>query len=396
MSSGGFQVDLFCLLWDLVDEGVEDTLDRIKGETGVTGVVVHACGRAIRQFRPHPGVSPRSYHHKGGALFQPDPARYGATRIRPAVAERIRKSNPLKAVVEACRARGLQVGCSLAACNDTPTVERHEHAAVRDALGDPADWLCPVNPDVQEYVRSLVSDLTANYPLDSIRLADIGFPWSSGGDLWTRWGEHRGFVMGPVEVWLRSICFCESCRQLARRDGVDVDAAIGIACDTLENACRTGAAVQDSPSGFVVRQHAALTAYLEWRTVQLHRWLATLKTASGCLLAFEEQQEWLCSGISLEESVDTCDILHHNCQETTAEAVDTELARLSEVCPPPRISLGLGAGRTCVSSETLVAAVARAAQSGCHAVVIGDYGSIPLERLDWIRQAVRFARREAV
>jgi hypothetical protein len=34
-------------------------------------------------------------------------------------------------------------------------------------------------------------------------------------------------------------------------------------------------------------------------------------------------------------------------------------------------------------------------REGCRTLVFEDYGSMPVERFDWVRQAVRFARREA-
>ncbi len=395
MLQGGFEVNLECFLWDLVDEGIEDALDRIKGETGVTGVVVPVHGRGVMQFRPHAGVSPRSYIYDGGAMFQPEPVRYGGTRIRPVVAETLRKSNPLKAVVEACHARGLKIGCGLAACYCRPVAERYEHAAVRDIFGDRDYWLCPVNPDVQEYVRSLLTDLTENYTFDSVWLSHVGFACSSKTLLWTRGHEHRGFVMGPVELWLRTICFCESCRQLSKRDGIDVEAAAKTAGETLETACRSGTCVQDPLSEFV-EKNEALGAYLDWRKTQLHRWIPTLKTACRCTLIGEDYQQSLRSGLSLRELPDAYDILHCFCPETGADAVQAAMARIDGVWDRSKVAIGLSARVECPSSEALVGAVLRAAQSGCRAVSIGDYGSIPLERLEWIRQAVRFARRESL
>jgi hypothetical protein len=393
MRQGGFEVNLDCFLWDLVDEGVEEALDRIKGETGVTGIVVPVHGGGLRQFRPHPGVSPRSYEYDGGALFQPDSSQYRGTRIRPVVFEGIRKANPLKTVVQACHDRGLRVGCGVAACHCRPAAERHGHATVLDVLGDRDYWLCPVNPDVQEYVRSVLTDLIGNYGLDSIRLSHIGFPWSSGSNPVTRFNEHHGFVMGPLELWLRTICFCESCRQLAKRDGIDVDSAARVAGDVLNAACRTGSSSRGDVAGFV-EAHDALDTYLRWRTSQLHRWICTLKTACGCTLVVEDHPEHLRSGISLQDIPDAYDVVLLRCREPAALGADSSQA--GRDWEPSRISAWFSAGAECPNSDALVRGVVQAAKSGCHSASVGDYGSVPLERLEWIRQAVRFARRETL
>lgn len=384
-----FEVNLDCFLWDLVDEGIDDVLDRIKGETGVTGIVIPVHGTAVRQFRPHAGVSPRSYAYDGGTLFQPDTSRYAGTRLRPAVFEGIRKSNPLKSVVQGCRARGLKAGCLVVACECGPVAERHGHAAIRDILGDRHQRLCPVNPDVQEYVRSLLADLAENYELDSIRLAQLGYGCGPEGAQ-----AYGKFVLGPVESWLLTICFCESCRQLGKREGVDVDAAAAAASETIEAACRTGDAARSTVAEFVADREP-LAAYLDWRAVQLNAWIGTLKTSCTATLLVEPHPEPLCSGISSQQLSDAFDMLACACPQVSAAGVDAELANIDAVWDRSLVSMGVSAGADCPDSQSLVAAVARIAKSGCHSAEISDYGSIPLDRLDWIRQAVRFARRES-
>ena len=80
-----FQTNLWCYLWDLVDEGIDPVLDRLQGEAGATGVSVATCYHSVDQLRPHPGISPRTFRSAGGAQFQPASDRYAATRIRLSV-----------------------------------------------------------------------------------------------------------------------------------------------------------------------------------------------------------------------------------------------------------------------------------------------------------------------
>src|SRR5690349_13438156 len=102
-----FHISMNCYPWDLVDEGIDAVLDRLKGEAGVTGISVpFSCGPIV-QLRPHAGVSPRTFRSRGGVQFQPEASHYTGTRIRPVVADWLRKSNPLAAIAEACAKRGL-------------------------------------------------------------------------------------------------------------------------------------------------------------------------------------------------------------------------------------------------------------------------------------------------
>ena len=50
-----FQTLVSCYLWDLVDEGIEEVLDRLQGEAGATGVGVGVCCPRTAVLRPHRG-----------------------------------------------------------------------------------------------------------------------------------------------------------------------------------------------------------------------------------------------------------------------------------------------------------------------------------------------------
>jgi hypothetical protein len=54
------------------------------------------------------------------------------------------------------------------------------------------------------------------------------------------------------------------------------------------------------------------------------------------------------------------------------------------VCTPP-----------CPDSAAFVSAVSEAARLGVRSINIYNYGMLPLSRLEWIRKAARYARREA-
>ncbi|MBI4579849.1 MAG: hypothetical protein HY718_09115 [Planctomycetes bacterium] len=394
MTSSGFETYLECFLWDLVDEGIEGTLDRIKGETGVTGIVVPVHCPFIQQFRPHAGVSPRTFVSDGGAQFQPEPSRYAGTRLRPVPAGWLRKRNPLKPVAEACHQRGLKMGGAVFACSNGPVARRYEHACVRDVFGDRNGWLCPVNPDVQEYVRGLLADLTENYALDFVQLDDLGFCWSRSG---FPYDEPRGPWLGPIEFWLRTICFCESCRQLAGRDGIDVDAVASLVRDTLQRACDTGNSLPGIPRGFV-QEHPRLDAYLQWRSSQLHVWAGSLRRTCRCALVLHCPPPPITSGVEVGKLNGVYDVLLCDCDALDVRDVDDTIRRASDACQPKpgnKLSLRLSARADCSDAGALVAAVGMAAELGCHSVWISDYGTIPLARLDWIRQAVRYGHRQA-
>ena len=56
-----FQTNVWCYLWDLVDEGIDGVLDRLKGEAGATGISVATSYYSVDQLRPHAGMLPRTF-----------------------------------------------------------------------------------------------------------------------------------------------------------------------------------------------------------------------------------------------------------------------------------------------------------------------------------------------
>ena len=391
-----FETVLECFLWDLVDEGIDEVLDRIKGEIGVSGVEIPVHARSLQAFRPHAGVSPRRFEAGGGAHFQPDATRYAGTRLRPVVSGWLRKSNPLSAVVKGCRDRGLKVAASVGLCNVGELAGRLAHAAAKDVFGQPDAWLCPANPDVQEYARCLLADLRENYGFDAIRLGQMGFPGISSRGALHHVRECQGFRFGRIESWLRTLCFCESCRQLCKRDGVDIEAAAACAFQVLEQACATGTCLPGSPIEFA-GEHPELRALLDWRSVQLTRWLASLHPQPECTLLLDRPRMPIHSGIKLQAATSACDVFCVDCRRPAVESVDA-LVRGWTSKPDRlagRLSLSVSAGKECPDPAALVACLVHAARSGCHSVRIRNYGLLPIARLEWIRQAVRFAHREA-
>jgi len=388
------ETSLECYLWDLVDEGIDDVLDRLQGEVGVSGVCVPVFCPPIRQLRPHPGVSPRVFRSAGGAQFQPEVSHYAGTRLRPVTAEWLRKSNPLAAVGEACTKRGLNLHVRISACYSPATVERFGSHAVKDVFGeaDP-DWLCAANPDVRELLRGLVEDLIAHYPIAQVRVGSACFPPSwRPADLM----EECGLDSGPGFRWRQRLCFCESCRQIARREEVDVAAAARSVSVALERAFETG----QEPEGKIqesLAEDSILSAFIDWRSRQVTLLARAIREACPWPLILQRRGEPWETGEDSESLKPLCDGAASGCVNTETGSIEgprpEELALAGEMS---RIHLEMTVGDCwCRDSAAAVAAASRMVKRGIRNIRFRNYGVLPLARLEWIHQAVRFARREA-
>ena len=84
---------------DLVDEGFETVVDRIRDLAGADAVAMACNYHHSRDVFPH---NPRRKVRfmRGGVFFRPDPARYAGLRIQPDTADIARAEDPLARLIE--------------------------------------------------------------------------------------------------------------------------------------------------------------------------------------------------------------------------------------------------------------------------------------------------------
>lgn len=388
-----FQTNLWCYLWDLVDEGVDEVLDRLKGEAGATGISVAVNYHSVDHLRPHGPAGSRRFRSAGGAQFQPNAFRYASTRMRPVVADWLRKGNPLAAVGEACAKRGLSLRGWLVCTHGSAVAGRHPACAVKDVLGQVSpNWLCPVNLDVREYLRGLVEDLSHNYPFEAIELERASFPT----DLHAHYHEKIGLDFGPAGDWLRSLCFCESCRQGGSRDGLDMVKIASLVEGHLERVLTGGEALASSVEELVAAE-PLLASFVAWRCGQITSLVKLLKTSCRSRLVMHRSGDRFSAATDFAALSGHYDALLPIFYESDLDVLDRLVqAAAGEAGGPERVELGLSACTPpCRGPDLLVAAMKRAVERGVRSVNVYNYGMIPLARLGWIHQATRYARREA-
>ncbi|GMV97876.1 MAG: hypothetical protein AMXMBFR83_22300 [Phycisphaerae bacterium] len=376
--------------WDLVDEGIDAVLDRLAGEAGATGISVTLSAPAAAYLRPHQGVHPRTFRSEGGLQFQPAKDAYAATRLRPLTAEWLKKSNPLIEVAQACQDRGLTLRGRIVCCQSDLLAPRFDFAAAKDVFGDRhPGWLCPANPDVRAFLRALVADLAANLPTESLELVAAGFPPPAD------WNAHRdaGFDAGPAGQWLLSLCFCESCRQAAA-DVVDVAAAARSATVILEPALKTGEPVAPSVADLLA-DDPILRAFAEWRAEQVMKLIGLMKNACGCRLLLNVGPDAWTPDADLAAVAGRCDALVASA--ATEEAVEPAIRQARTAAGADgRVEISIEGGSPgYTESASLVRSFSTAVRMGLRCAVVGSYGRMPLARLEWIKQAARYALRES-
>ena len=235
-----FTCHLVCYPWDLLDEGIDDVLDHLQDQIGATGLSLVAACDEITQFRPHAAAEPKIYTSTGGVFFQPSADKYEATRLKPPAWDQHRKMDTVAKIASHCAARQLDLRLSVSPFRSHRLVAKHADVACKNAYHIASKCsMCLTNADVQEYLLSLVRDLSEYDDASAIVFDEVQWPSATDPIPYVQ----ALATLDRGEVALLNICFCESCLQAADRAGGDGQAAMKQTRSLLDRLCHA-----DSPA----------------------------------------------------------------------------------------------------------------------------------------------------
>jgi hypothetical protein len=400
------RTSIFAFATDARDEGIETLLDNVQRRSGIDGVTVAAAYHEGRDIFPHNPVRRVRFLEGGTVFFRPDPARWDGLRLRPAVSELARESDVVRELREATRDRGLELHAWTVFLHNDRLGARHPECAPRNAFGDPyITDLCPANPDVRAYARTLAADVAA-VGVESIFAESLHYhPLEHG------YAHERYFIeLGPLIRYLLGLCFCDHCLEAARQRGVDADAARSFARDEIERVFAGGA--RDPAAELDRRQVAVLDGYLEAReatVTSLVEEMVTAAAASGAELTFMDLSgavKGYATGRPTGEAAPS--IAWKLGVDLAAIArAGAALGAIGYAADPDRLRLDLEAYRAfdaevevalrpmppdCDSARNLAAKLVAAAELGVRRSHFYHYGFMRLDALDLIAEALRSAR----
>ena len=218
----------FLFATDLVDEGIDVVLDRL--EAAHLDALTMACNyHHSRDVFPHNPVH-RVRYMQGGVFFHPEPSRYAQLRIKPDVPTWVREDDPLRSVCRAAERHGLVVRSWTNNTHSTALASANPTCSIQNVFGDHyINSLCPANPDVRAYVRTLNSDL-GRYPLDALLVESVCYmPFDHG--------YHHERCLVPISQlakFLLGLCFCEHCRAKVAGEGADASSLRNYVAEQLD------------------------------------------------------------------------------------------------------------------------------------------------------------------
>ncbi len=394
-----------CQPWHLEREGADEALERMAGEIGVDGVQLCVSGSGSAALYPRGPQGPRIDSCDAGLHFQLDASKYASVRVRPRVAPWIKSRNPLEAVCRLAERHRLKVRASLPRTIDMP--ERSTHATIINALGDVSLWShCYAHPDTQELLAALIEDLSSNYPIEVVEMAAPRRPMAQAafGVTWFPVSMPTGEPFNECLAW----CFCPACRQQAQAAGVDAN-QVQTKIEDLVAALLAGETSARQWNEFVA-EDAVLAGYARWQDEtgvsmvrrlreRCSKFLSVRPDDTGCqvVTARPELRRWgaACDRMSLRAVQGVVPD-----EPELIRKLGWEMAAARSESPPPPADLKVdllmpGRPPDVRDGPHLVSLAHEAAQTGCEAIIFQDYATSPDACLDWVRQAIRFARRES-
>ena len=395
---------------DLRDEGVTTVLDNIQDRAGVDTLTMAVAYHDARDIFPHNPVRKVRYL-EGAVFFPPDVARYEGMRLQPRVSELARSGDPLGELCEAAGDRGMRVNAWAVFLHNDLLGFAHPECATQNAFGDRyLTDLCPSNPDVRMYARTLASDI-ARYEVSTILSESLHFHGLGHGYHHERYFDD----LGTVGTYLLGLCFCAYCLDAARRRGVDAEMVHRLVREELERRFVDGGDSEDPD--VLTREDLEpfggeqIIGYLDVRTetvTSLVDEVATAASGGGVGLAFLD----LCgaekgfatghpegdaaSAIGWQMGIDAA-ALAGVCDTVAATGYAADLSRLNfdldayQTLIPDTSRLGLilrPMPPDCRSADNLAAKVALARERGLGRLDFYHYGFCRLDALDWIHQAL--------
>jgi hypothetical protein len=358
-------------LWSHADGG-GDLLARAIGEVGIDHITVPVVTGPRVAYRAYATEPPKVFTTEGGWHYPPNTRAYAG--VRPKSAGWFGKRDLLARVCETAAKRGLKVYFRIDIRHIPALLDRNPHLRGRNCFGDEMTYAgaCLCNPQLRELLRNTMTDL-ARYEMAGFQLMEMSL---SRPDRWQR--DQMSITVNSSV--LCNVCFCAACDQVVTGAGVEPNAAARAAQDAIPRIPTPEARKRPR----VAALPETLDEYQQARLLDLNLWLTRLAAELGQTTGYIVGDMW-------DRPVD------HFRQLVRAIPLVTDREILFERWDrhgPPQ-GLAHGAWLPVVSSaDELVRFVYETQQRGVSFFDFEDLDESPPEAIDWLRQAVRYARRD--
>jgi len=360
----------------------DDLLERVAGEVGIDHVTIPVVTGECVQFRLGRLDEAPYFHTEGGWHFPAQTKLYTGS-VRPPVARWLGKRDVPARICERAKALGLSVFFRIDVRAVGSLTDRAPHLCQRNAWGQELHTLaaCTSNPELRDLLRATLDDLM-RYEPSGVELAN----WSPEGTVdWPNRGRALQHADVPV---LLGMCFCPSCRQIATKTDLDPEQA---ARSVRVHIANLSATPTDPRFQELLDKDELLGAYRAHRVGDVRDWLDRLASAWAELRRFYVRDF---DGLRTTgpESDGWAPLLRVG-RDARRRASDAACAEAADWDASRAFSI-LVCHRVFEEASALVNVVTARVRAGADFFDFEGLDETPPEVVTWLKQAVRYARRE--
>lgn len=370
--------------WDLKDEGVDTAVETLQN-LGITEVNLATNYHSVQAFTPH-NPERRTWFSRASAYFQPSDS-YG--ELRPIPNENMDGDDWVKEIGDRFEDSPLSLNSWTIGCHNSRLGSQYPEYTLQTPHGDSLVFgLCPSQPEVQRFLRTLVNDLDSRDTFDRIELETFDYFYGTG------FGWHHDKFhaqLGDLGEFLFGLCFCDACQSSAADAGIDVQMAQDI-CQTTIDDISEGTLPHEVSVGDWLLNHPSVQGYVEHRMdllTELYQEIAD--TVTNCELGtyigmLNVEDSWK-HGLDLSSLADPLDYATVIAYENDARAM-TEQIRTARSLTDVDLHVGILPAHPHIYDETTVQnLVAAAVKEGVDRISFYNYGLLPSRNLSWIESA---------
>lgn len=382
--------------WDLLDIGLDKSFKEMSDLklNGVSITTSYHAGKFLQARSPKRKV----YFPEDGTLYFPfQKEKYRHLLIQPEAATII-KENPnfWDQVFESASKYNLRVSAWTVCAHNTMLGMKYPEVTVKNAFGDPYYYhLCPSNEEVRKYMRVMIEDFSSQYPFYSLELESLNYMEYLHGY------HHEKDAVGLTEKdqFLLSLCFCDSCKKRALKEGIDITPAQSTVKGWIHEIVEREFPFNDDETFMkqgldYFSESSEVHEYLHWRSNAVTSLAKEIQEVvpSQIKLYFlsllTPDKSWL-FGIDFKEISNVNDGIVVCCYDTDIQSVGENMKRSNSVVSSSKELLtGLRLFYPEHNKEELIKKVQVAKNNGSEGFIFYNYGLVPKKRINWIKEAI--------
>ncbi|MCX6142016.1 MAG: hypothetical protein NTZ35_02230 [Ignavibacteriales bacterium] len=381
-----YSASMWTYLWDIVDEGYEEVFRNLT-ENGLTAISLATGYHAGKFLEPHNPKRKVVFPEDGTVYFNPKQALYG--KLHPKVNSLVQAGHSLERVKQVADKWGMKTRAWVVCCHNTPMGTEHPEVASEDAFGDKLYHnLCPSNPDVRKYLRTLIADIAAR-GVQTIELEALQFQGYAHGFH----HEREGIELTQAARMLLGFCFCPSCLTSAKLARVDLVSFRAFTKQKLENYFKDPSKGVADLSTVDRLPSELIEPFLEWRKSVVQSLLEELMTVAGNtqlrqLINVDPLARKMVS-VDAAASAKTAGGLLALGYVKDGPSLREPLKALQSLVGDAEITLGLQLGLPeSGGRKEFLEKMSVAKEIGIKSFNFYNYGFVPLDNLKWIKEAV--------